>query len=468
MMSSMLITLSGLTIIGFSWLFGILCTYSLYRFYELKRNNAYEMIFIKRRGNLVVTYTKCGIFILLIGYPSGMLLHWGFDFMTPITTDTRCATYIILEMIHLIDIFIFYLGATLILLRWWMIYYDIQFSIGGLNLEWKQCITKSKAALHNDKWYIQHRNTLGNASYMRKKAVIVIASIALFSTVMHALFTLFEIVDLDLAPFISPILVLIQFIILIIIWHKMPFFDDKIHLYKEFRIVAFFWIVITCVYGCSAIVNRVAHEHDVNIMLSCFGHFCAVFMCFIVPFMSTFWVLKYIKTDRVSVTSEPDELEDIFNDTDKLNQFMQHLIKEFSMECLLSVIEFQQYKQAAMNVFDLDIKEHFATVTYSHEHVPQSDIVFDDTNASEEDVKSAFKRKAYKLYQKYVEPRSPFELNISAQRRYKLIEYMEHYDQWMNGDNSITESALVNIFDEINHEMVQLLNCSIMSMCMTK
>eukprot|EP01083_Nonionella_stella_P093849 263191_1 len=465
---STLTTISGFSVIAMSWLFGLISIYCLHLFYGLKFNTAYEMIFVKRRGNLVIAYTLCSIFVLLIGYPSGLFLHWDLDFLAPITGDNRCATYILLEMIHLIDIFMYYLGATLTLLRYWMIYYDIQFSNGLLNLEWKQCISKSKAALHKDKWYIQHRNTLGNVSYVTQKAVIVIACIALFSMAMHASYTLFEIdsIHMDLTPFISPTLNLTLFVILIIIWHKMPFFDDKIYLYKEFRIVAFFWIAITFVYGCGVILNRFIIDHPVNIILSCFGHFCAVLMCFIVPFMSTFWVLNYIKRDREPVASQPDELEDMFNDADKLNQFMQHLIKEFSMECLLSVIEFQQYKGEAIKALNGDIEANDGA--FSHAHVPRSDIVFDDKNVVSDDIKFGFKVKAHKLYKKYIEPRAPFELNVSAQAKYKLIGYMEHYDEWVNADDSITDLELINVFDKAHHEMIQLLNCSIMSMCMTQ
>eukprot|EP01083_Nonionella_stella_P305622 1066889_1 len=74
-------TISGFIIIALSWLFGIISVYCLYQFYQLqssRRQSVQEMTFIKRRANLVVAFSLCSIYVLLIGYPSGMLVHWGF------------------------------------------------------------------------------------------------------------------------------------------------------------------------------------------------------------------------------------------------------------------------------------------------------------------------------------------------------------------------------------------------------
>eukprot|EP01083_Nonionella_stella_P078728 215602_1 len=476
------ITISGLSIIALSWLFGIISAYCLYQFYQLqssRRQSVQEMTFIKRRANLVVAFSLCSIYVLLIGYPSGMLVHWGFEFMS---TDNRSTTYIILDMLHLIDIFIYYLAAVFILLRYWMIYYDIQFSKCCLNLEWKHCISKSKEALHKDKWHIQHRNTLGNVSFMTRIAIVGISCVSLLSMALHASYTLFGLYHVDLAPFISSAVVLTGFVGLIIIWHKMPFFVDKIYLYKEFRILAFFWISVTIVYGSSTIVGRFTN----NLIFNFFGHFCAVFMQFIVSFVSTFWVLKYIiKTDAEMVPSCDDTLDEIFSDENRLNLFMQHLISEFSMECLLSVIEFQQYKYAAikalnsMKMSDLDTAlvacalisepleledidgpppQDYDTV-FLQSHVPLSDIVFKHFEMYH-DTTIEFKIKAFKLYKKYIEPRSRFEINICSKTRQKLTEHMQYYDEWVNANGSITDRELINIFDRANSEMLLFLNYS--------
>eukprot|EP01083_Nonionella_stella_P078727 215601_1 len=481
------ITISGLSIIALSWLFGIISAYCLYQFYQLqssRRQSVQEMTFIKRRANIVVAYSLCSIFVLLIGYPAGMLVHWGFEFMVPITTDNRSATFIVLELFHLIDIFVYYLAAVFILLRYWMIYYDIQLSNSCLNLEWKHCISKSKAALHREKWYIQHRTTLGNVSYMTRIAILIISCVSLFSMAMHASFTLFDLHDIDFAPFISSVVVLTGFIALIIIWHKMPLFTDKIYLYKEFRILAFFWIVITIVYGFSTIYSRFTD----NLFFSFFGHFCAVFMQFIVSFVSTFWVLKFIIGAEMLADMAPScsaGLEEIFRDENRLNLFMQHLISEFSMECLLSVIEFQQYKYAAikalnsMKMSDLDTAlvacalisepleledidgpppQDYDTV-FLQSHVPLSDIVFKHFEMYH-DTTIEFKIKAFKLYKKYIEPRSRFEINICSKTRQKLTEHMQYYDEWVNANGSITDRELINIFDRANSEMLLFLNYS--------
>merc|ERR1711902_322967 len=135
-------------------------------------------------------------------------------------------------------------------------------------------------------------------------------------------------------------------IMLITIRNKIPFFNDNIYLYKEFQIISYFWIGTLAVYFLSGSAHLVFGDH---VIIRFIGHFGVEFSIFIVPFLSTYWVLQQIAfnmndNDNIETQNKEILLPDILKDDDTLNLFMHHLIDEFSMECLLSLIEFIQFK----------------------------------------------------------------------------------------------------------------------------
>merc|ERR1712130_601666 len=138
-------------------------------------------------------------------------------------------------------------------------------------------------------------------------------------------------------------------------------------------------------------------------------------MIFIVSFLSTYWVLKQLNllssSDEIflescieSTSQRPISLHDILSEEKQINMFMQHLMKEFSMECLLSFIEMNQYKARFMEVFQIELNDENRVVTdwiVLPDGVSKSDIVY---NEHEEDNDSSqlqsFMDKAYMLYNK--------------------------------------------------------------------
>ena len=199
---------------------------------------------------------------------------------------------------------------------------------------------------------------------------------------------------------------------------------------------------------------------------------------FMAPAISTFWVLKQLNAielseqnefrDRApSMSSENMELHDVLMKDDLFDLFMQHLIREFSMENLLAIIEFTQFKKHAKDTFDIhdnnenvrdDIDYTFAST------VPLSDIVYNGGNGNDKtggtDIERVriFKMSAYKLYCKYVRWGAEFELNLSHRVRSKLEGLMGSYDKWIGSDSS--EMEIVDIFDAALTELNSLLKGS--------
>eukprot|EP01084_Bolivina_argentea_P219499 372265_1 len=162
--------------------------------------------------------------------------------------------------------------------------------------------------------------------------------------------------------------------------------------------------------------------------------------------------LGMVHTKSRSSSGLKPRLRNILQDNELFHSYMQHLIREFSMECLLAFVEFRQYKIHALQVFNIEDPATTMCVTFP-KSVPQSDIVYnDDTNVD----KDSFKIKCYKLFLKYIESNAEFEINISWQHRVALTQLMGDYDRWMS--MNVTVMELYQMFDDPMREMYRLMN----------
>eukprot|EP01084_Bolivina_argentea_P072029 130831_1 len=178
--------------------------------------------------------------------------------------------------------------------------------------------------------------------------------------------------------------------------------------------------------------------------------FCAM------NYVSTFMLIaKYKRSKTTQIeASDPDvdtaqasriDLDKILSNKQATHLFMLHLSKEYSIECLLSYIEFTQYRQYLVSEMDKlgmnpdyssnlsDVPQSPQTSTPSEPHhqsfpsnIPQSLIVSDSTkhthadSTQDEELLCSAKIKAHKLYAKYIQNGSEFEINISHGRRENL------------------------------------------------
>eukprot|EP01084_Bolivina_argentea_P052165 95839_1 len=96
-----------------------------------------------------------------------ILLDWNGEFLFD---NQFLALHITADFIYVPS---YYLTSFFVILRIWLIYYDIQFSVSCFNLEWKQCIKNNINTFKKEKWYIEHRSTVGNASFMIKIVICI-------------------------------------------------------------------------------------------------------------------------------------------------------------------------------------------------------------------------------------------------------------------------------------------------------
>ena len=124
------------------------------------------------------------------------------------------------------------------------------------------------------------------------------------------------------------------------------------------------------------------------------------------------------------------------------------------MESLLALIEFKQYKSRLIEDMALKTGEYEVELDIEWpENVPESDIVYDDIYDHLGNI-AMFRVKAYKLYEKYIETGTEFEINISYESKVKIE------NKFKMKKNEWNANELVQIFDDVIVELVKLLKYS--------
>ena len=465
--------ITGIILCIISILLGVILTYYTYKFYGWKD----QIIYYKRRGNIVIYYSICCNILLFIGYPFIFLI----EFESHLLPSKNTSSHTFLTTVNDLCFNPFYYFVLfLCLARYWLIFYDIQFSNSCSNLEWKQCINADIELLISEKWYVQHRRKYGNAKYILKRTYLIASLISMISLTFVYIYE-FGLTDWRFWHGLNGGLFASFVVFMFCLNRKMPRFNDNIYLKKESRNICFWWTIAAIVYGSCVFFEAVTSKHIVARFLVQLSGLCGAF---ITPFISTFWVLKQIKeAQRTRGISHVDDLDAfgeeiesprrslrlILSDEDAFKLYMQHIIGEMCMESLLALIEFTQFKQYLVESFELDPEDKDCDIgeeIYAQfpDCVPKSDIVYTNDIEHEMEDKSklvvSFRKKAYGLYYKYVKVGSEFEINISYRMRMTLDSLMKDYEKWMSDDNYINEMDMVKMWDDPMTALIKLLNSS--------
>ena len=155
-----------------------------------------------------------------------------------------------------------------------------------------------------------------------------------------------------------------------------------------------------------------------------------------------------------SLKSRYITLEMILRMEESLHLFMIHLSKEYSMECLLSLIEITQYQQYCLKEMSMSNDLDRDNNKYDHGLISFPYIV--PLSAILENEKTDFKRKAYEIYNKYIKIGSEFEINISWDSRV-LFRNMFDDEEFFTNNAKIKMMDVFLLFDEARLQMMRLL-----------
>ena len=226
---------------------------------------------------------------------------------------------------------------------------------------------------------------------------------------------------------------------------------------------------------------------------------------------------KNMKNDKISgnnrnIKEEIIGLNEIISHKKGIDIFMHHLAREFSVECLLSIVEFIQFqnyifqetrriqnerkkkmdnnnndnnnKLEILNDIVQEMESKLLQIKFQirlPHTIPNSD-AFDqvlicndessnnnnnnnnnNSNKNNDDISYESililngKKIAYKIYKKYVKVGADYEINIQSRTRKRLMTQIDNYFAWIN-DKNVDIVSLFYLFEQCFKEMIALLN----------
>eukprot|EP01083_Nonionella_stella_P313080 1122157_1 len=483
----------SLAFTGVLWLIYTPLFICFFAWFYKHRNN--QMI-KKRHSIMTKNILICQMMIGTIFLPSYLLLYS--DVIIDFESNRRYVFYPIYVC----------LAVSLWMFVWkqWLYYFDTHLAKMSLNNEWKQFLNPSAIA---NNWFIINKNRFKERSTLHWRFFISILTLFLATTlpefVMDADVYVKEFVFLLFGSFWT----LLAMIALAVIRYNTPELEDLFLIRRELLYI----VLVLCTYSAVPIMHAIntfvfpGHRLQVVIFVLQQWYLSTVLLlCFYIlsvwPILKNkHWInqplLKH-QPDHVMLanTSNIDSvhssnskqcasrladmtLRQVLKNEAMFDSFMQHLIKEFSMEIMLALIELSQF-QESMHAFALTIDENIMISNQEWKfacdlltdlsYIPQSSIVFDALNEEEvntykhvEDVtkqkQMEFLIRSHKIYDKYFDSGSDFEINISFGQRNLVTEQLFLLDAWKVHDDADNEDALTQL-----NQLFQLFNPAIGSM----
>jgi len=422
--------------------------------------------------------------------------------------------------------------------RLWLNYYDIQYNHVILSTEWKHIIDE-QLSVKNSFW-VKYRTSLGNKRFHKRLiwiSTIVLTLIAL-SIIIVDITTSHGLSNVTTLWVILLVVDVFGFIFLSCFMYfklrNVKFFDDFLiwNEFERFFQVLILGVVILLIMPTIYAVAVVAFpdlnlqkDETLTVLIFMYGFNAYIILYIMVEYVITRYIIHDLQNDpnlqlqygesirelatskdgdsdvvQIRIHSEssaagpeffdhpdPDSLRTnikvelslkrVLSKDDYMESFMQHLSQELSMECLLSLIEFLQFRAAAQ-VRDIhgNLKKNKLSVNIDQEfgdwvlpkHVPTSTIVTESSCARE---------MAQRLFEKYIAEGADYEVNISHRLRIRLVHIFQNESgflrtitsigrKFQESDLTAAESGplgvkgLPFVFDPCISEMLLLLNYS--------
>ena len=480
----------GLSLIILSIICGVVLGYYWTRCFHLRK----EMVMVKRHELMVLISIPLAMVLLFFGIPLSIYTILELS-IVPIKDSQRLMIQIICHMLWIPPALAY---SLLTLSRLWLLVFDIRSSISVSNVEWKKLVTKNMKTLRKEEWYIKHRPSLGNMTYLLKRAICTAIMVSILGITLKVLYML-EIMRFKAYIFVTLMYFICFTIAIVAMYWKIPHFHDTFHIHRELQLLTYTAFIGLIAYADNETVNILIGTKPYDQIINCAIH---IYAAFFISFIQSYWVLRQFRVQEaltpisippvslrlqvpggsnsrhsLSIVKRrdsfkvPDDVRAILKDESFLNRFADHLITEYSTECLLSLIEFQQFKQRVID--KLKVKETSGKdvwVEFSGT-IPQSDIVNGQQKTCTTTAvvpvdtvvrvdtppeSTVWMQKACALYEKYVKVGSEFEINIPSKMRLALQESMSDEERY---NMSAVELAMV--FDGAMVEMLRLLQYSV-------
>lgn len=372
----------------------------------------------------------------------------------------------IASTIHLVTQFIITSSLTL---RFWLINFNIKFSMMSENHEWKKIINSKyqedekkvnniefsmynmmnnmQNTINSTQWILKHKSNFGNHRWCFKRALIVfifLLSMIIFNEIVNHSDNNIIPKNMSWIPISFGLCIYGTFAglwsVLLFLHCRAPRFSDNIFIKKELGYILqtmmfflFIYIVFIIVFGLGISGSNVYQDHYFNEIIIIF-HVIA-FSNMLMLYVIVYYPLKKSKQFNRILDNEPSisrrelsvtatatsvhngrseigyrerkheereerlrriKIDDVLRNRYGYNAFIQHLSKEFSMENLLSMTEFLQfklynYRKYRHSVMNKELRRWFQMLPL--DALPRSEIVYSGDPEYEEDMKNGGKRR---------------------------------------------------------------------------
>eukprot|EP01084_Bolivina_argentea_P142406 250186_1 len=446
----------------------ILCTaiiYFTFRFYKYSSSQALQ------KRHPLLTYWLSFFVILYIGFQHTFLTFAYIYGVTEPSVDVFISSSdyeknefygSIFRYIALI-FYTFSIHGSLIVLisRSWIIYFNINW---GLQTEKEKWITHINAQVITSMWFLNHRKNFG--SYKK----IYIFSISYWLT--QALVTLFfAIFVIKIAFAIDLISLIIEIILLIIIWIKIPDFKKHdVFAFKQELKTALIFAFIALIFYIVWIVYWLFFGDGLwSFMIFQFSFALFIGLVAISLLVNIFdKKYEYLILNNYILSNQENNVErslkNTLNDNELINEFFVHLSHEFSVELLLAFVEFIQFRNVMMNddefvINDKDKLNDQIKITLP-ENLPKSYIVHEKYKHISINV-DKYLSIAKNLFDKYIYYGAEFEINISYQCRQNIIGFVNTCCNASNISlNGQQKRQLFLLYDEARVTVYSLMSSS--------
>ena len=362
-----------------------------------------------------------------------------------------------------------------LLTKSWMVFYKYKWTYYTMQLQWSYIINSKSAVTSSEtNWFIVNHKTYGNLWYVYKLFAVFFL---MGSTIAAAAAALMVYSDFQMIVFIPAATAFACVMILVFGFYtylikSTPLLKDTYKIHWESR------VHVKCLVTCEFvdILATVAFIVYPSIKIWLFAVVPQNVCLLAMVYLSTYH-LSRLQSQNIGVATKT-HLRDITVDMTLANEsaihaFMVHLSKEYSMEVLLSYIEFIQFQKYVTDrlqdeklrseVLDktkLTDFEFPANIPLSEIIESEQQIVIDVSDSVDVNdmLLNEAKIKAHKLYNKYIDTGSEFEINISAVERQKMSDLLSELDDLLTSNINLKD--LILSFEDCKQEMKMLLGFS--------
>ena len=450
---------------GLSWCICLLQIRGLYSFHNIRD----LLIIQKRYPRLVIFEAIVTIFVLAIVLPVLTSAYYRYPDISWKWWGPLCSA---------LGAFTSHIVPITEVCRIWLISYDLQFLHSSRNQRWKTLIDVSYA---EKDWYLRNRGKWGNKRYISRLGLVyyIVVSTVFLITVLLMRFhrdNLYIVILAVLQFMIAMSLMGIP----IYLYVKTPRnLQDRFLFHFEFS-----WTVVIAI--VAALITITASTLlTLRYRILGFTIINLKTMCQLLPsLLSTLYISRKVSmmsewNDGASTDSTPilklkassgtfrEILQEILNDEQKCEAFINWMYREFCSEVILSFLEFVQFRkyikeEIGKMYLSVDTDPYDFTL---YDGMPQSTIVYDPYRLDRtvlpsfhdvesgtsltEDTLMRCKQIGHSFFEKYIDYHAEHEINISGRLRDKYVNWEKQRYEGMNLEHFMT------FYDDLIAEMIQ-------------